>query len=111
MSGFINSRPSCTRRLGTRGVYPNGIPRIWSTSLLSASRWTLSLMAPSGARGAPQRLPSKRRTIAAKKTHTVKNNLIVDVEERLVRYLSRTYAGSVHDKRICDEEAYQFPPG
>jgi hypothetical protein len=41
----------------------------------------------------------------------VKNNLIVDVEERLVRYLSRTYAGSVHDKRICDEEAYTFPPG
>jgi|RhiMethySRZTD1v2_1073278.scaffolds.fasta_scaffold02865_2 DDE superfamily endonuclease len=41
----------------------------------------------------------------------VKNNLIVDVEERLVRYLSRTYPGSVHDKRICDEEAYTFPPG
>jgi hypothetical protein len=35
----------------------------------------------------------------------------VDVEERLVRYLSTTYAGSVHDKRICDEEAYTFPPG
>jgi hypothetical protein len=43
--------------------------------------------------------------------HTVKNNLIVDVEERLVRSLSSTYAGSVHDKRICDEEAYVFPPG
>ena len=46
-----------------------------------------------------------------KKTHTIKNNLIVDVEERLVRYLSGTYAGSMHDKRICDEEAYTFPPG
>lgn len=41
----------------------------------------------------------------------MKNNLIVDVEERLVRYLSGTYAGSMHDKRICDEEAYTFPPG
>lgn len=50
-------------------------------------------------------LPSTRPTIAEKKTHTVKNNLIVDVEERLVRYLSGTYAGSVHDKRIGDEEA------
>ena len=41
----------------------------------------------------------------------MKNNLIVDIEERLVRYLSRTYAGRVHDKRICDEEGYSFPPG
>ena len=41
----------------------------------------------------------------------MKNNLIIDLEERLVRYLSRTYPGRVHDKRICDEEAYTFPPG
>jgi hypothetical protein len=41
----------------------------------------------------------------AKKTHTVKNNLIIDVEDRLVQYLSATYAGRVHDKRICDDEA------
>ena len=41
----------------------------------------------------------------------MKNNLIIDVEERLVRYLSRTFAGRVHDKRICDEEVYTFPPG
>jgi hypothetical protein len=41
----------------------------------------------------------------------VKNNLIIDMEERLVRYLSRTYPGRVHDKRICDAEDYTFPPG
>ena len=40
----------------------------------------------------------------------MKNNLIIDVEERLVQYLSSTYAGRVHDKRICDDEAYTFPP-
>jgi hypothetical protein len=38
----------------------------------------------------------------------VKNNLIVDIEERRVRYLSHTYAGRVHDKRICDEEIIRF---
>ena len=43
--------------------------------------------------------------------HTVKNNLIIDIEERLVRYLSQTFAGRMHDKRICDEEGYTFPPG
>jgi hypothetical protein len=41
----------------------------------------------------------------------VKNNLIVDLEERLVRYLSQTFAGRIHDKRIGDEEEYVFPPG
>jgi hypothetical protein len=41
----------------------------------------------------------------------VKNNLIADVEERLVRYLSETYPGRLHDKRICDVEELVFPPG
>lgn len=41
----------------------------------------------------------------------MKNNLIIDIEEHLVRYLSQTWAGRIHDKRICDEEDYTFPPG
>ena len=41
----------------------------------------------------------------------MKNNLIIDIEECLVHYLSRTFAGRIHDKRICDEEDYTFPPG
>lgn len=45
-----------------------------------------------------------------KKKHSVKNNLIGDVEDRLVRYLSETYPGRIHDKRICDEEELVFPP-
>jgi hypothetical protein len=40
----------------------------------------------------------------------VKNNLIIDVEDRLVQSLSDTYAGRVHDKRICEDENYTFPP-
>ena len=41
----------------------------------------------------------------------MKNTRIVDSEERLVRYLSRTFAGRIHDKRMCDEEDDTFPPG
>jgi hypothetical protein len=41
----------------------------------------------------------------------VKNTLIINIDERQVRYLSRTFAGRVHDKRICDAEDYTFPPG
>jgi hypothetical protein len=54
---------------------------------------------------------SNTRNIAEKKAHTVKNNLLIDIEDRLVRYLSRTVAGRIHDKRICDAEDYTFPPG
>jgi hypothetical protein len=40
----------------------------------------------------------------------VKNTLIADVEACLVRYVSETYPGRVHDKRICDLEEPVFPP-
>ena len=40
----------------------------------------------------------------------MKNNLIGDVEECLVRYVSETYPGRTHDKRICDLEEPVFPP-
>ncbi len=56
-------------------------------------------------------IEQKEKYSGKKKAHTVKNNLIIDLEERLVRYLSRTVAGRMHDKRLCDEEGYTFPPG
>lgn len=43
-----------------------------------------------------------------KKTHTVKNNLIVDQKSNIL-FLSSTYAGSIHDKKIADQAAHQFP--
>ena len=46
-----------------------------------------------------------------KKSHTVKNNVIVSVEGRKVKYLSQTYEGKKHDKAICDEENPVFPEG
>jgi DDE superfamily endonuclease len=52
---------------------------------------------------------SKRISTAVKKKHTLKNNLIIDIEDRLVRYLSETYPGRIHDKRICDIEELIFP--
>lgn len=44
-----------------------------------------------------------------KKTHIVKNDLIAAVESRKVKYLSKTYAGKIHDKKICDKERPRFP--
>jgi len=44
-----------------------------------------------------------------KKTHTNKNNVIVNTDTRKVIYLSQTVAGKTHDKKICDQEQIAFP--
>jgi hypothetical protein len=44
-----------------------------------------------------------------KKAHTIKNNIIVTVEGRKISYLSGTYEGKRHDKKICDDEELAFP--
>jgi len=41
----------------------------------------------------------------------VKNNLLVGLEDRQVKYLSDTHEGKKQDKKICDEEAISAPPG
>ena len=43
-----------------------------------------------------------------KKTHTVKNNLIVDQQSQIL-FLSSTYPGSVHDKKLADEAGHRYP--
>ena len=42
-----------------------------------------------------------------KKTHDVKNN-ILSTPERRILWISKTYDGSVHDKKICDEQPIGF---
>jgi len=46
-----------------------------------------------------------------KKAHTVKNNVVATLGSRQVKYLSDTYEGKKHDKKICDEEQPTFPEG
>lgn len=45
-----------------------------------------------------------------KKRHTVKNNLITDKRTRKVKGLSQTVAGKLHDKKLADAQALDFPP-
>ncbi len=37
--------------------------------------------------------------------------MVVTVTERKVKYLSNTYEGKKHDKKICDDEQPTFPEG
>ena len=50
---------------------------------------------------------TKRNITVEKKAHTVKNNLMIDLVGEVL-YLSPTYGGSFHDKKICDLEQVAF---
>jgi hypothetical protein len=46
-----------------------------------------------------------------KKTHTDKHVLVASAADDQVLFLSGTYPGKTHDKRIADEEHLAYPPG
>jgi hypothetical protein len=46
-----------------------------------------------------------------KKTHTDKNLLIANEATRQIMYLSPTYPGTVHDKKLAELAKPQFPKG
>jgi DDE superfamily endonuclease/Helix-turn-helix of DDE superfamily endonuclease len=46
-----------------------------------------------------------------KKTHTDKNVVIVDARSKRVGFLSQTYVGKTHEKKIADQENLTYPPG
>ena len=49
----------------------------------------------------------KSNIIQVKKSHTIKNILLAGKHKKIL-YLSETYEGSVHDKKIADEAEIEF---
>ena len=45
------------------------------------------------------------------KTHSDKNVVVVNAKTKRVGYLSQTYAGKMHDKKIVDTEPIRYPLG
>jgi DDE superfamily endonuclease/Helix-turn-helix of DDE superfamily endonuclease len=46
-----------------------------------------------------------------KKQHGDKNVVIVHTRGKRIDYLSQTYAGKTHEKKIAEEEGISYPPG
>jgi len=46
---------------------------------------------------------------SGKKTHSDKNVVIVNANNKRIGYLSTTYAGKVHDKKIVEQEKISYP--
>jgi hypothetical protein len=45
-----------------------------------------------------------------KKTHCDKNLVLLDMDSKRIEFLSRTYAGKTHDKKMADQEPIAYPP-
>lgn len=46
-----------------------------------------------------------------KKAHSDKNVVVTSLENQGIDFLSRTYVGKTHDKKIADQEDISYPPG
>ena len=46
-----------------------------------------------------------------KKQHCDKNVVIVNARRKRIDYLSQTYPGKTHEKKIADDERIAYPPG
>jgi DDE superfamily endonuclease/Helix-turn-helix of DDE superfamily endonuclease len=46
-----------------------------------------------------------------KKTHSDKNVVIANARSKRICFLSGTYAGKTHDKKVADQESISYPPG
>lgn len=46
-----------------------------------------------------------------KKAHTLKNDLVVGINDREIKYLSGTYEGKAQDKKMAEEEELSYPQG
>ena len=55
-------------------------------------------------------MTGKNLVTVEKKTHNVKNNLLSSEQKRIL-WLSRTFDGHVHDKKIADQQPLRFPAG
>jgi hypothetical protein len=45
-----------------------------------------------------------------KKKHCDKNVVIVNARRKRIEYLSQTYPGKTHEKKIADDEGIAYPP-
>src|SRR6266852_4481020 len=110
MHGSTNAVRFCRWPWGTPTVYPSATHSISSRLWPWVSRSIASSMGRNGAGNARQILSNNTTSTVVKKTHPVKNTLMVDGDDRRVQSLSGPYGGRVHDTRIGDEEDDQFPP-
>ena len=105
--------PVLRRALDERGVLPERSPDQFGACPLPADETPRLIIDATERRRQRPKNPEKQAAhySGKKKTHTDKNVVIVQAKTKRIGYLSRTYAGKTHEKKIVDQEEVSYPPG
>lgn len=102
--------PILKQALAALKQLPERLPTEVATRLAQSGEHTFGIDGTERKIQRPKDASKQRQYYSGKKhAHTVKNNVIVTLQSQKVTYLSRTYEGKKHDKKICDEEQPTFP--
>jgi hypothetical protein len=103
--------PILARALADRGLVPERDPRRFSRHERRQGEPLDLIIDGTERRRQRPKSPEKqaRHYSGKKKAHTDKNVVIVNAKTRRVGYLSGTYAGKTHDKKVAEAEAICYP--
>jgi DDE superfamily endonuclease/Helix-turn-helix of DDE superfamily endonuclease len=104
--------PVLLSALDALGVRPERSPGDFPHSRASSGKCHRLIIDATERRRQRPKNPEKQALFYSgkKKTHSDKNVVIVNAPNRRVEFLSRTYAGKTHEKKIVDREAIAYPP-
>jgi len=102
--------PVLHQALEDLGVMPERNPRQFAAhERHRGEKLDLTLTAQNDAAKAQKPEKQALHYSGKKKAHSDKNVLIVNTRTKRVGYLSQTYAGKTHDKKIADNERIAYP--
>jgi hypothetical protein len=106
--------PVLAKALDALGVLPERIPGEFADSERKQKEpkgpKVLIIDGTDRQRQRPKKAKKQRQHYSGKKKfHSDKNVIIVSANNRRAAYLSKTYSGKTHDKKIADSEAIAYP--
>lgn len=95
------------------GVLPERDPRHFAQSQPRSGQEPRLIIDGTERRRQRPKNPEKQRLhySGKKKTHGDKNVVVVEVQRQRIDFLSQTYPGKTHDKKIADQAGIVYPPG
>jgi hypothetical protein len=104
--------PIFQEALDELGVLPERDPRHFAESQAASREDPRLIIDGTERRRQRPKNPEKQAAhySGKKKMHSDKNVVIANVQSKRIGFLSGTYAGKTHDKKIADHESISYPP-
>ena len=104
--------PSLRQALDELGVLPERDPRQFARRQATAGEDPRLVIDGTERRRQRPKNPAKQAAHSSgkKKAHSDKNVVIANLRSKRISFLSGTYAGKTHDKKVADTEGICYPP-